>query len=234
MGKTQGERFKTMHDVFDEFTNRNIYKLISEGHFAGLVGPVSTGKEANVFLARKEDKTKVIVKIHRLETSDFNRMYDYLKYDPRYATVKKKRREIIFAWAQREYRNLLIARESGVRAPTPLTLKSNIVVMEYIGDKEPAPKLKDSIPMDLEEFSSEVVNFMKKLYKGGYIHGDLSAFNILNWNQKPVFIDFSGCTPLRASDAEDLLVRDVKNVIDFFNKKGLELDKEKVLKKIRK
>jgi serine/threonine-protein kinase RIO1 len=29
------DKFKTMHNVFDEFTNRTIFKLISEGYFEG-------------------------------------------------------------------------------------------------------------------------------------------------------------------------------------------------------
>jgi len=44
------EKFKTRHDVFDEFTNRTIFKLITEGHFRGLESPINIGKESNVFL----------------------------------------------------------------------------------------------------------------------------------------------------------------------------------------
>jgi len=73
------EDFKTMHNVFDEFTNRNLFKLISQGHFRGLESPISIGKESNVFSALTKDDRRVMVKIYRLETCDFNRMYDYIK-----------------------------------------------------------------------------------------------------------------------------------------------------------
>jgi RIO kinase 1 len=230
--RRQREEFKTMHSVFDEFTNRNIFKLISEGYFKGLIGPVSVGKEANIFAAQTVD-SKVIVKIYRLETCDFNRMYDYLKYDPRYTVLKKKRRQIIFSWAQREYRNLLIARDAGIRVPTPITVKHNILVMEFIGDKAAAPKLKDSYPKNPKRFAEEIFDYMSKLYKVGFVHADLSAFNILNWNEKPVLIDFSGCTSLKNPMAEEFLVRDVKNVVDFCNKIGLKLNAELVLKEVK-
>ena len=226
------EEFKTRHNVFDEFTNRNLFKLISEGYFKGLIGPVSVGKESNVFAAQSIDK-KVIVKIYRLETCDFNRMFDYLKFDPRYTVLKKKRREIIFKWAQREYRNLLTARNCGVRVPTPITLKHNILVMEFIGDKDPAPMLKDRLPRAPKDFFKETVDFMSKLYRAGFVHGDLSGFNILNWNEKPVFIDFSQATQLRSPMAEELLVRDVKNIANFFQKLGLTANPELLLKRIR-
>ena len=50
------EKFKTYEGVFDAFTNKNLFKLVSQGHFEGLGGPISIGKEANVFSAIKKDK----------------------------------------------------------------------------------------------------------------------------------------------------------------------------------
>ena len=60
------EKFKTMHNVFDHFTNRTIFKLISEGYFDGLESPISIGKEANIFSATST-QGRVMVKIYRLE-----------------------------------------------------------------------------------------------------------------------------------------------------------------------
>ncbi|MFH0979140.1 MAG: serine protein kinase RIO [Candidatus Woesearchaeota archaeon] len=230
--KTAREKFKTLHGVFDEFTNRNIMKLISEDHIKGLLGPVSVGKESNVFAALSPYNQKLILKIYRLETSDFNRMYDYLKYDPRYLSIKRNRRQIVFSWAQREYRNLLIARDSSVRVPTPLALKYNILVMEFIGDSVVAPMLKDKSPKDPAKFLSEVVVFVRNLYKAGFVHSDLSSFNILNWNDHPVLIDFSTCTPLKNPRAIEFLKRDVLNLVTFFQKLGLKPSFDLILKKI--
>lgn len=233
MSKTAREKFKTRHDVFDDFTNRNIYKMISQGYFEGMIGPISIGKESNVFAAKTADG-KVIVKIHRLETSDFNRIYDYLKYDPRYVNVKKNRRLLIFAWAQREYRNLLKAREAGVNVPKPIAFKFNIVLEEFIGDDDAAPQLKNSVPHDLSKFFDKTIENMRKMYKAGLIHTDLSPFNILNHNEEPVFIDYSQCTTLDNPNSLEYLKRDIKNVCLFFRKQGMKIDEEEVLKKIVK
>ena len=108
------EKFKTKHGVFDEFTNRTIFKLITEGHFKGLESPINIGKESNVFSALTKEGKRVIVKIYRLETCDFNAMYNYIKDDPRYSNLKDKKRKVIFAWVQREFRNLMNAREAQV------------------------------------------------------------------------------------------------------------------------
>src|SRR3989344_974399 len=229
------EEFKTMHDVFDGFTNRAIYKLITQGHFEGLESPISIGKESNVFSALKKDGTRVMVKIYRLETCDFNRMYDYIKNDIRFPRLKGGKRNIIFAWVQREFRNLMKAREANVSVPTPITFSNNVLVLEFVGDEGViAPKLKDDIPKNPKDFFDKIVLNMKKLHKAGLVHADLYAFNILNHNEKPVFIDFSQCTMLESSRAKEYIDRDVRNICNFFNKLGLKTSKEGLVKEILK
>ncbi len=236
MAKITREKFKTFENVFDQFTIRNIFKLVSQNHFEeDTMSPVSIGKEANIFSAiTKNNGRKIIIKIHRLETSDFTKMYFYIKDDPRFSHLKRKRREIIFAWAQREYRNLLAAREAQVRVPLPITFLKNIIVMEFIGDEQAAPKLKDKTPKNPEKFFKEIVASLRKFYKKGYVHGDLSKFNILNDNEKPVIIDFSHATQAKNPHFEGLLERDVKNTADYFRKLGMKINDENVLETIRK
>ena len=71
------------------------------------------------------------------------------------------------------------------------------------------------------------------MYKVGLIHGDLSSFNILNHNNKPVLIDFSQGTLVRTPNSEELLERDVRNILKFFKKLGIDEDFEETLKKVR-
>jgi len=228
------EKFKTMHDVFDEFTNRTIFKLITEGHFRGLESPINIGKESNVFSALTKEDNRVIVKIYRLETCDFNAMYDYIKDDPRYNNLKKKKRKVIFTWVQREYRNLMNAREAQVSVPIPITFSNNVLILESIGKNNIiAPMLKDSVPKNKKEFFDKIIDNIRKLHKAGLVHADLSAFNILNSNETPVFIDMSQATLLRHPRAEEFLVRDVKNICAFFNKIGLKVNEKSAMKKIK-
>ncbi|MBN2881470.1 serine protein kinase RIO [Candidatus Woesearchaeota archaeon] len=234
MAKIAHEKWDTYQNVFDDFTLRNIFRLESQGHFVELESTVSMGKEANTFSARCLDGTYVIIKIYRLETCDFNRLYDYIKYDPRYQGLRRQRRKIIFAWCQREYRNLLKLREAGVRVPKPIAFLNNVLVMEQIDDgKEVAPKLKDSYIDNPQEMTDKIINLMIMMYqKAGLIHGDLSAYNILNMNQEPVIIDVSQSMPLDAQTSADLLARDIKNMIIFFKKLGIVVDEEDLHKKI--
>lgn len=227
------ERFKTYKNVFDEFTIKTLFKLISQGYFEGLESPISVGKESNIFSASRKDGQKVIVKIYRLQTVDFNKMYDYIKDDPRYPKLKRDRRQIIFSWAKREYRNLLIARQAQVAVPTALGVTNNVLVQEFIGNADVAPKLKDSIPKNPRKFFLDIVDNMRKLHKAGLVHGDLSHFNILNHREKAVFIDLSHGTVLRNENAKYLLERDIRNICTYFRKLGVKADERAVLRSIQ-
>jgi len=236
VAKITREKWDTYQNVFDEFTLRNLFRLASQGHFEELESSISMGKEANIFSAYKNSGKNVIVKIYRLETCDFNRMYDYIKYDPRFVNLKKQRRKIIFAWCQREYRNLLKLREAGIRVPKPITFLDNILVMEQINvGKDVAPKLKDSEIDDPIKFSDKVFYYIDKMYNDAkLVHGDLSPFNILNMDGEPIIIDVSQSMPLDSVTAKELLIRDIKNVAIFFRKFGIKLDDEEIYEKIVK
>jgi len=228
---TSREDWKIYQNVFDKFTIDLIRRLISQDYFEELEMPLAVGKEANVFIAKTKspDKKRVIVKIYRLENCNFNKMFDYIKQDPRYLSMRKNRRDIVFSWVQREYRNLLIAREA-INVPTPIIFKNNILVLEMIG--EPSPMLKDKKPKNPKKFLDLILKDIKSLWKQGLVHGDLSAFNILNNSEKPIFIDFSQATVTQSFDAKELLLRDLKNIKQFFSKLHIDFDVDETYNKI--
>jgi RIO kinase 1 len=229
---TQKEAWKTYKNVFDEHSIRLLEKLRSQGHFDELQSPIALGKEANVFTASKGDGL-IIVKIYRLENCNFNKMYSYLAPDPRFHNIQRKKRLIVFTWVQREYRNLLKAREV-MRVPMPIAVKDNIILMEFIGHEQPAPKLKDSEPADPEAFFKKTMNSLRLLYKEGLVHADLSDFNILNLDDEPVFIDFSQCTTIEHPQADEFLRRDLKNMASYFRKQGLKHTEEEIYEMVTK
>lgn len=234
MTRPSRERLKTYKNVFDTHAERCLFKLAGQGHFDSLDAPLSIGKEANIFIATKGREHR-IVKIYRLETCDFNRMFDYLRYDPRYPHLKSNRRRTIFMWAKREFRNLLRARDAGVRVPTPYAHIDNILIMECIGG--PAQRLKDDppkAPKEMTIFLSLLLAEMTKLHKNGLVHGDLSEYNILNYQGRPVLIDLSHTIPLESIRGPELLARDIKNVSAFFSKHGIKISENDIVKKITK
>lgn len=229
MARITREKFKVYENVFDNHSMRNLFKLASEGYFEELRSPIQIGKEANVFSAIKADGTFVIVKIYRLMNCNFNKMYDYIRGDQRYIGMKRQKRQVIFSWVQREYRNLLKAREASINAPIPFTFKDNIIVMEYIGDNVadiPALQLKDIKPEDPQKMFDEIIEQMKRLYAVGIVHADLSKFNILVDKNIPYLIDFSQSAPITHNEASTYMKRDIHNICVFFNKFAVKADED--------
>ncbi len=225
------EEWKIYGNVFDTFTIDVLRKLEAKGLFERLRSAIALGKEANVFTAEHRDGAR-IVKIYRLENCNFKKMHEYLQQDPRYMHTKPSKRLVVFAWCQREFRNLLAAREAGVACPTPYAFKENVLVMSLVGDEEAAPMLKDRAPEEPEAFLERLLADIGKLWRHGLVHGDLSAFNILNHQERPWFIDFSQASPTKAPNARELLERDLQNIASHFRKHGIDVDVEGEKEKI--
>jgi len=227
---TRAERFKAYQHVFDHSTLRGLFKLSSQGYFDELKSPIKMGKEASVFSATKDDGL-VCVKIYRI-ASNFKKMFDYMAADPRYVGLNNNKMAVIYAWAKKEYRNLLRARAVGVKVPKPIAVFQNILVMEHIGNNEAALQLNKNKPKNPKKFYENLINNVRKLYQEAMlIHADLSAFNILNDNEKPVLIDFSHAIDLKYPNSKILLERDLKILSNFFEKLGLDIDYNKEVEK---
>jgi len=213
-------KFIAYENVFDEATLRGIFKLSGQGYFEAIEGPISTGKESNVFTVKYKDEKRV-AKIYRT-SANFKKMYDYMKSDPRFSGIKGTKLTIIYAWARKEFRNLLRAREGEVNAPTPLAVHQNILIMEYFD----ASILQNNSPKDPKMFYEKLIKEVIKLFKAGLVHADLSEFNILNYKEKPILIDFSHALDTRYPNVQRLLKRDIENLVRYFNKRGLKLDEK--------
>ena len=75
----------------------------------------------------------------------------------RRAPSRHNPRKLIKIWAEKEYRNLSRIVKSEIPCPKPIVIKTNVLVMEFIGnDMVAAPRLKNT-NLDFEEYT--------KLYK---------------------------------------------------------------------
>jgi RIO kinase 1 len=227
------ERIKVESEVFDKPTLISLSHMMKKGMFNTLDFPISKGKEANVFRA-KTDTGYLAVKIYRIETGTFIRIHAYIQGDPRFTGISKAHRDTIFAWARKEYGNLEICSQAGIHAPRPVFYDRNILVMEFLGyEGEPYPTLKENGPMDAENDLKSILADVKKLYKHGIVHSDLSEYNIMMTPEGPYFIDVGQAVVLRHPRAQEFLERDMGVILAYFEKFGVKKDKEKVLAWIR-
>ena len=225
---------KTLDEVFDKYTLLTIEKFISDKIFIIVDFPISTGKEGNIFRGVKNNKKFVAIKIYRTSTSTFKHIQEYILGDPRFKTIRKTRKDIVFAWAQKEFKNLQRLKKIGVRAPKPIAYRNNVLVMEYIGTKtKPAPLLKDVTLINPKKIFEELIDFISKMYKKAeLVHGDISAFNVLIHKNKPYIIDLGQGILTEHPNALDFLKRDIKNIVRYFKKYNIQADENKIYKKI--
>lgn len=225
---------RTADEVFDKYTLSTIEKLISNKVIDIIDFPISTGKEGNVFRAITPDKKMIAVKIYRVSNSTFKHMSKYILGDPRFVSIHKTRKDIIYAWTQKEFKNLERLKKIGVKAPKPIIFKNNILLMEYIGSKnQPAPLLRDVVLDNPEKVFKTLISYVSKMYnKANLIHGDISAFNILYFKDECYIIDLGQGVLTEHPNALEFLKRDINNVVSYFNKYHIMADAEEIYNKI--
>lgn len=222
----QTKKRATVDSVFDERMYLQLSKLLKTGTLNRIEGIISAGKESNVYLAYGQNNEEYAIKIYKIDTNTSRWMRNYIVGDPRFKKVPNNVSKIIYLWASKEFKNLKRAHKAGLSVPVPIYIKNNVLIMEYIGfESIPAPKLKEiKTPKDPIKLLNEILYFIKNLYqKANLVHGDLSEFNILYHNQKPVIIDISQAVTIHHPKAEIYLVRDITNIFNYFEKIGVEV-----------
>jgi RIO kinase 1 len=223
------DQFKVEESVFDEATYAAIYKLVQDGYIEAFGGPISTGKEANVYEALGGEGVDVAVKIYRTNAADFRHMREYLAGDPRFEGLAGDRKAVVLAWVRKEYANLKRAKAAGVRVPEPIAAQRNVLVMEYLGDESgPAPPLHD-VHVENPQTAFEVVReYMRRLHDAGLVHGDLSEYNVVFHDGQLVLIDVGQAVTVHHPNAEEFLERDCRNVANFFARQGVDVTAERL------
>ena len=216
----------TVEEVFDQATRMVIYELLNSGVLDEVNGVVNAGKEARVYWGKNKEGNDLAVKIYLTTSAEFRKgMFKYIEGDYRFKGIKHDTRSMIFAWAQKEFRNLEQAFRAKVRVPKPVAVKNNVLVMEFIGqDGVNAPSLKEQAPDDPEKVYGVLLTFLERLYrKADLVHGDLSEYNIMMWKGKPVIFDVAQAVPTSHPMAAFFLRRDLTNVSRFFSRLGIKV-----------
>lgn len=222
---------KTVDEVFDRSTLLSIEKLISNGMIDYVDFPISTGKEGNIFLAMTPDKIPVAMKIYRISTATFKHMTDYILGDPRFQSLHRSKRDIVYAWTAKEWKNLEKLYSEKIPVPQPIKKINNILIMEFIGEnRQPAPLLKD-IRLDSPQLVfNELLTYMKDMFvKCDLIHSDFSQYNILFHRNHPVIIDLGQAVLKTHPRAKEFLKRDITNIRKYFKRYKIDLPSEEDL-----
>ena len=141
---------------------------------------------------------------------------------------------LIFAWTRREHTILCRLADADVRAPKPYGHFRNILVMEYIGNAHgAAPRLRDAQIDHPGEIYEELVRQIGRMVKiAKLVHGDLSPYNTLLYEEEVVLIDVAQAVPVTHPQAFALLERDISNYAKFLSRLGFEVEPDEFLRAV--
>ena len=226
------EEFNVSDAVFDRPTLEGVLRLIHKKKIDKIKGALKAGKEAHIYWGIAPDGAEIAVKIYYTTTAEFRKgMMKYIAGDPRFKRIRSDTKSLVYVWTQKEFSNLQLAEWAGVNSPRPIDFIRNILVMTFIGiDGVPAPLLRELPLEDPEDFYDKLTDEMRALYqKAGLVHGDLSEYNIMVWEKKPVIFDVSQAMLTIHPLAPSLLHHDVETINAYFAKLGVEVYDNKEL-----
>ncbi len=215
-------------DLHESGYRSTLEAILSSGLATEVVGLISAGKEADVYLARYNG-APLAVKVYRLYRTS-HRGGGPIKADS-------------MGWrAAHEFEMTRQAWKGGARVPAPARRVENMFSMRYLGDGNgPARRLQDVRVEDPEPFLATVLDGIEALARAGVVHGDLSAFNILVHERQPWFIDFSeafridrvgNSSWIRLTEATDALRHGIAALGQYFGKYGIEVDAESLVARV--
>jgi RIO kinase 2 len=175
---------------------------------------LGVGKEADVYDALTPEGVRIAVKFQRLGRISFRQTRRKRGYVAEHAGWLF---QSLLA-AEREFQALKLVYQRGVAVPEPLSQNRHVIAMGMIEGAELAKWKEISKP---EKVLKEVLRNVKKAYlKAGVIHADLSEYNIiLKPDMHILIIDWSQYVMADHPNAQQLLMRDVSNVLKYFSRR---------------
>lgn len=199
-----------------------------------LLYQMNAGKEASIYLALWKEHP-IVLKAYRLYRSSH-----HLSAKSGFQGVATSKRthlvlQMMENFAVVEYDLLMNCFRAGMHVPTPIGRVGNYLTMRFLGDRiQAAPKLKDVELEHPESVYDQILDDYLVMYRDvHYVHGDLSKYNILWWQEQPWFIDVPQAYPVDTHCdmrlAESMLRADLQNIVTYFESYGIQRDVEEII-----
>jgi len=223
------EGYKIYFEAYDALA-LNTY--VQRKTFSAVGSEIGVGKESVVIEVLKEpeiaiaDPEVLILKLHREGRTSFKQ-------------VKRTREHLVgkehFSWiyaarlaANREF-TIMKKLYPDISIPKPIDQNRHTIVMEVAKGSE----LSKTKVLDPEWYLDEILKQIRLVYGKGIIHNDLSEYNIFVSDEGVQLIDWPQYITKDHPHAEELLKRDIENVLNHFSKKYMiQRNADEILKDI--
>ena len=140
------------------------------------------------------------------------------------------------SWLMHEFQTLYQLHKAGASVPEPIATSDNAILMDYVGDERRAAPTLNEIGLasgEAEALFHKVIHNITLMLERGWIHGDLSAYNILYWEGDITLIDFPQVADCAGnSQAHFILQRDVTRVCAYFAGQGVRCDAQSITRQL--
>ncbi|BAI61537.1 putative serine/threonine kinase [Methanocella paludicola SANAE] len=204
-----------------------ISALLRRDTINSLGGLVGVGKESVVIAAMGRSGMPLAIKFHREGRTAFKQ-------------VKRKREHLVdlhntnwlyaSALAAKHEFEVLKKLYPAVSVPEPFDQNRHAVVMEVVeGHELSRVKLEDP-----QWYLDRIIEQLELAYRNGYVHGDFSEYNVMVSESGVTIIDWPQAVATGTKIGDQLLERDVRNILTYFSRKyRIRVFTEEIVKKIK-
>jgi RIO kinase 2 len=205
----QYEGFRLTFEGYDALA---LHAFAERETLEGMGAPLGVGKESDVYEVRSYKP--LALKFHREGYTNFrevNREREYTADHEHVSWLYTARKA-----AEREY-EALEALYPDVSVPQPVGQNRHALVMERIDGVEldrAALETPQVVPvLDL------VLAEMATAYDAGYVHADMSEYNVFVDTDGVTVFDWPQAVPTDHENADELLARDTENIVGYIQRK---------------
>jgi RIO kinase 2 len=205
----QYEGFKLTFEGYDALA---LHAFVERDTFDGVGAPLGVGKESDVYEVRSYEP--LALKFHREGYTNFREVMKEREYtaDRDHVSWQYTARKA----AEREY-DALESLYPDVSVPRPVDQNRHAIVMEKVDGVELSrTKLTDEQVLPVLEL---VLAEAAGAYEAGYVHADMSEYNVFVTDAGVVVFDWPQAVTADHENADELLARDVENVVGYFQRK---------------
>ncbi len=198
--------------TFEGYDALALHTFAERGTVEAVGAPLGVGKESDVYEVRSY--TSLALKFHREGYTEFrevNREREYTADREHVSWLYTARKA-----AKREHAALETLYPD-VSVPRPVDHNRHAVVMERIDGVELGRTALE--PEQVRPVLDLVLGEMAGAYDAGYVHADMSEYNVFVTEAGVVVFDWPQAVPTDHANARELLERDVENVVGYFRRK---------------
>ncbi|WP_232700793.1 serine/threonine-protein kinase RIO2 [Halobacterium wangiae] len=178
----------------------------------GFGAPLGVGKESDVY--EVQSYRPMALKFHREGYTQFREVHrgrDYTSEKEHVSWQYTARKA-----AEREY-DALETLYPDVNVPRPVDQNRHAIVMEKMTGTELSKAKLD--PAQASGVLDLILREVAAAYGAGYVHADVSEYNVFVSEDGIVLFDWPQATPTDHENARELLDRDVENIVGYFQRK---------------